>query len=89
MRRPRVISIHSLIFLASLAAAPGVVFAQGGSVGMPENARVKSYGSGWECNRGYREFNGACIAIKVPPNGYLNSSGDGWKCDRGYRAVND
>lgn len=48
MRRSRAVFIHALILLAILAAAPGVVFAQGGSVGMPENARAKSFGSGWE-----------------------------------------
>ena len=89
MRRPRAISIHPLILLALLAAAPGVVFAQGGSVGIPENASVKSYGSGWECDRGHQEVDGACAAVKVPPKAYLNSFGDEWKCDRGYRKVNE
>ncbi len=45
MRRPRAISIHFLILWALLAAAPGVVFAQAVSVGMPENAHARSYGT--------------------------------------------
>jgi hypothetical protein len=84
MWRPHAMSIHPLIFLALLVAVPGHVFAQGGSVEMPENARAKSYGGGWECDRGYREDNGACAAIKVPANAYLNSSGDRWTCDRAH-----
>ena len=58
MRRPCAISIHALFLLALLAAAPGVVFAQGGSVGIPENAHAKSYESEWECDQGYREVKG-------------------------------
>lgn len=91
MRRPRAISIHSLILLAALAAAHDVVFAQRDSVGMPENARAKSDGSGWECDRGYRELNGACAAVKAPANAYPTdtSYGRGWECDRGYREVDE
>lgn len=69
MRRPRAISIYSLILWALLAAAPGVVFAQVASIGIPENAHVKSYGSGWECDRGYRAVDEACMSVKVPANG--------------------
>jgi len=92
MRRPRATftrSLVSLILLAVLAAAPGVVLAQGGSGAIPANARAKSYGSGWECKRGYREVDGACAAVKVPANAYPTnkSYGRGWTCERGYREV--
>jgi hypothetical protein len=89
MRRPRAISIHSLILFALLVAAPGVVFAQSGSVGMPENARAKSYGSGWECGRGYRAVNEACVAVKVPKNAHLDYSGNDWDCNEPYRKRQD
>lgn len=81
MRRPRAISIHALFVLALLAAAPGVVFAQGGSVGMPDNAHAKSYGSGWECDQGYREAQGTCATVKVPATNAFYG--------RGYRAVKE
>ena len=56
------------ILFALLIAGP--VFAQGHSVGMPEHASPERYGSGWECDRGYREINGTCIAVKVPADAY-------------------
>ena len=49
----------------------------------------KSYGLGWECNRGYLEVDKTCRFVKVPSNAYLNSRGDGWKCDRGHRKVKE
>ena len=81
MRRPCAISIHALFLLALLAAAPGVVFAQGGSVGMPDNAHAKSYGSGWECDQGYREVKGtqsageefADLALFTETRGHVNT----------------
>ena len=87
MRRPCAVSIHSLILLTLLAVVPGVVFAQGGSVGMPQNAGAKSYGGGWECDQSYREVDGACTAVMVPLNAYLSATsyGTGWECGRGYR----
>lgn len=72
-----------------LVIIAGISFAQGGSMKIPENARTKNYGSGWECDRGYRQVDEICTSIKVPPNAYLNPSGDDWKCDRGYRKVDE
>ena len=91
IRQAPTISIRSLVLWALLAPVHGVVFAQGDSVELPENASEKSYGGGWECNYGYRAIGGICVAIQVPANGYLvdSSSGRGWKCDRGYRAVKE
>ena len=70
-------SIRVLVLLALMAAAPGLVFSQGGSIELPENARAKSYGSGWECERGYRKDNGACTAVGVPANAYLTNTSYG------------
>jgi hypothetical protein len=57
------------------------------SVGIPANAHAKSYGSGWECDLGFREANGKCAVVQVPANAYriASSYGRGWECSRGYR----
>lgn len=91
MQRTRAISIRLWILFGLLGAVHGLVFAQGSSVEVPENAHAKSYGNGWECDRGYRAVDGTCIAVKVPANGYFvgASYGVGWKCDRGYRKVDE
>jgi hypothetical protein len=91
MQRLRAVSIRSLILLALVVIAPGVAFAQAASVAMPENARARSYGSGWECDPGHQEVNGACVAVKVPVNAYATNAsyGAGWECNRGYRAVDE
>lgn len=59
-------SIYSLVLLILLTPVHGIVFALDDSSKLPENARAKSFGSGWECEHGYREANGTCAAIKVP-----------------------
>jgi hypothetical protein len=93
MRRHRSLLIHPLILLAFLATRPGVAFTQDGAAEIPENAHAKSYGSGWECDQGYRDFNGACEAVQVPANAYSTSLsasyGRGWECDHGYRAADE
>ena len=61
MRRTRVIFIHSRILLALLGAVPGLMFAQGGSVEVPDNAHTKSYGQGWECDKSYRKVDESCL----------------------------
>jgi phospholipid transport system substrate-binding protein len=63
MRRTRVIFIHSRILLALLGIVPSLVFAQGGSVEVPENARANSFGNGWECDKGYREVDETCLIV--------------------------
>ena len=89
LRRPPVIFIFSLFVLALVAVALGVVNAQSGSVRVPDNAHATGYGSGWECDRGYRQVKGACAAVKLPANAYLKNStfGNGWECNWGYRQV--
>ncbi len=56
------------------------------AVAVPANAFLadSTYGSGWECARGFRLDKASCVAVRVPANGYLVRSGDDWKCDRGY-----
>ena len=82
--------MRALILLALLAIVHSHVFAQSGSIEVPENARVKEYGNGWECNQGYRAVDGACTAVKLPANAYLTntSCGSDWECVRGYREIN-
>ena len=94
LHRARAPFIRFAILLGLLVFAPGAVFAQGASGELPEHARAKSFGSGWECNPGYRKTEGACIAIKVaavsakvPANSYPTDAtyGRGWECSWGYR----
>ena len=87
----RVISAYILIFLSLWVTAPNLVFAEGVSNDVPENATAKRFGDGWNCNQGYRESKGACAAVKVPANAYPTNKtyGQGWKCKRSFREVND
>ncbi|MDH3579400.1 MAG: hypothetical protein OEM91_02080, partial [Hyphomicrobiales bacterium] len=91
MQRIHATYIFSLLFIALLAITPSVVAAQSIPVGMPENARAKTYGGGWECERGFREANGTCATVKVPANAYLTdtSYGRAWECERGFREVSE
>ena len=52
----------------------------------PPNASTERYGDGWRCNPGYREREGACLAIELQENAHATGSayGDGWVCKRGY-----
>ena len=83
------ISIFVLVYLTILFAPSRVVIADAGTAGLPEHAPSKSFGSGWECDGGYREVEGACAAVIIPTNAYPTnrSYGQGWECDRGYREV--
>ena len=76
-----------LILIALLVAASGSVYAQAGPGDVPENASAKRYGTGWACDRGYREADGACAAVDIPANAYATGSsyGSGWECSRGFR----
>jgi len=59
------------------------------SEALPDNAHTKLYGGGWECDRGFSEQSGSCVAIEVPQNAYLDSFGYRWSCRRGYRKVDN
>ena len=67
------------------------VLAQGASQVIPQNAHAKSYGSGWECDHGYRQREQKCAEVVVPANAYLTNStfGRGWECNYGYREYLD
>ena len=56
---------------------------------MPENAKSKTYGDGWECIVGYRIIEESCVAIEVPQNAYATrrTFGHGWKCYHGFREI--
>ena len=65
----------------------GSALAQTAANTKPENSHPREYGSGWECDTGYREHKGKCLKVVVPANAHLsNRSYDrGWSCDWGYR----
>jgi phospholipid transport system substrate-binding protein len=65
MRQTRVVLIHSRILLLLLGAVPGLVFAQGGSIEVPENTRAKSDGNGGACDKGYRAIDETCLAAML------------------------
>ena len=54
------------------------------SGGIPQNARLNSLGTDWECNPGYFKYGNECRAVQVPPNGKLTYLGNDWECNRGY-----
>ena len=89
MRRPYVLYMYPLTLLVLLAAAPGHAFSQGHSVGIPEHASAKRFGSGWECDRGYRAAREACVALEIPENAHLDYSGNDWECNEPYRKRQD
>jgi hypothetical protein len=82
---------YALVALAATVGTAEFVFAQGVEATLPANASAKNYGSGWDCDKGYRKNAGTCSAVSLPANGYLTESatGSGWTCARGYRAVAD
>ena len=86
MQRRRA-SLHTWVLLVIAAAAPSLLYAQGGVGAIPEHAKARSYGTGWDCEPGYQRVSGACVAIELPANAYLTTAfGRGWECMRGYRA---
>jgi hypothetical protein len=54
---------------------------------IPANAQPKPYGSGWECNPGFRQDGAICAAVKLPEDAYLTGDtfGPGWACKRGFK----
>jgi hypothetical protein len=76
--------LFSLVLLA-LASCLGAAATHADEAGGgPQNSHATRYGSGWECNRGYKASAQSCVAIEVPANAYLDSNGREWRCDRGY-----
>ena len=64
------LSTYLLIIFSLFAVTPGYVNAKNDVVDLPENATAKSYGTGWNCNVGYRKKNNACDAVIIPSNAY-------------------
>lgn len=71
----------SLLSVLLLIALPA--FAQF----IPDNARAKTFGKGWECNAGFRPSEGRCDEIVLPQNAYATNRtyGRGWECHHGFR----
>jgi hypothetical protein len=88
--KPVRITFFCLALSISLTA-PEIMLAQTTAISLPENAHVKSYGTGWECDIGYREADGRCAAIVAPANSHLTtrSYGPGWECERGYQKIGE
>ena len=51
---------------------------------LPDNAYKRTYGSGWECKRGFYKAGNQCVLIVIPDNAYLDAYGSKWRCSRGY-----
>ena len=65
----------------AVAASPAVP----SDVQLPPHAKWQPWGSGWECQRGYRQEGERCIEVDVPPHAFLDSFGHDWECERSYR----
>ena len=51
---------------------------------IPKNAHKNTYGTGWECDRGYYKSGNECLQVQIPENAQLNYYGHGWECKRGF-----
>lgn len=99
MRHRKELKRHPLAkFFARLAVVAGLiasmafpVVAQDGTRPIPANAQPKSYGEGWECDRGYRRDGDKCLSVIVPENAYATNRtyGAGWECLHGFQEVDD
>ena len=84
--------IRPLFFLIALVLTPSLAFGQGTSRNIPENSHPKKYGSGWECDQGYRKIDQTCEALNIPANAYPSDSSygrRGWECERGYKRLDE
>ena len=76
----------ALFVLTILSVTTNTTFARSPTSNVPENAHKKSYGTGWECDRGFQERDGACLIVAIPENAYPTDQdyGQVWKCSRGF-----
>ena len=88
-KRPRAWFVCLLPFLLTTLAMAPAAWSQNDPAGRPRNSHLRGFGNGWECDRGYTQIEGSCVAISVPAHAFLDSFGDGWECDRGYREVEE
>ncbi|HEY6515580.1 MAG TPA: hypothetical protein VIY50_05515 [Steroidobacteraceae bacterium] len=61
-------------------------------VKVPENAYLDSFGTDWDCNRGYVKDDQdlGCKAVRIPANAHADDDqayGTGWECDLRYHEV--
>ena len=84
------ITFLCLIGLQLCIGIPGDALAETAMDRVPENAAANSYGSGWRCNAGFLESDGACEAVEIPEHGYATTSSyrTGWKCSHGFEETN-
>ena len=68
-----------------LALALALCTLQSASQPMPTNAHKAQYGSGWECNRGFRQVGIECQKVVIPANAGLDILGHDWECNRGFQ----
>ena len=68
-------SHQSLMLLLAFVFWRGVAAIQNHAADMPLNAHLKRYGSGWECDRGYRENGAACTAVGAGADAVRTCSG--------------
>lgn len=85
---PASCALLSLLFCVGVlvVAGPAPVEAQINTGTVPANAKKASYGNRWECNPGFRQNAGACLAVAIPANAYSTNKtyGKGWQCKYGY-----
>jgi len=53
----------------------------------PQNSHKNPYGSGWECNRGFKQVGNECQKVQIPLNAVLDILGHDWECSRGFKNV--
>lgn len=65
-RSASLLTICAVFWIGLSAMVPAA--AQTDSSEPPENAQLRRFGGGWECDPGYREREGACAAVAIPEN---------------------
>lgn len=75
--------------LTTILLLVGTNTAHSNPTDIPKNASTRSYGDGWECDRGYRIADETCVAISIPENAYATnrSYGSGWECLHGFLQI--
>lgn len=76
----------SVLLIVCLLTFTTQSLAQTPIASMPENAHLKKYGDGWECDLSFRISGDLCVAIAVPENAYPTNRayGNGWNCHHGF-----
>jgi hypothetical protein len=54
-------------------------------VAVPAQGFLSRSGDAFQCERGYRKDDAACVAVQLPANAHLDYSGSDWTCDEGFR----